>query len=127
MPNHEAGWLSELVHTRGESCDVLTVREVVAASRFGQPHETRIGMHIGFDRRSTDVLTKRFGNQKMPQTLKKGATLKAAAGVAPRIYSFSLILQGASELTPEIADALYESGCDDALVGSRDGVLFSDF
>jgi hypothetical protein len=84
-------------------------------------------MRIGFDRRSTDVLTKRFGNQKMPQTLKKGAKLKAAAGVTLRIYSFSLILQGASELTPEIADALYESGCDDALVGSRDGVLFADF
>src|SRR3954447_19901264 len=63
----------------------------------------------------------------MPQTLKKGAKLKAAAGVASRIHSFSLILQGASELTPEIADALYEAGCDDALVGSRDGVLFADF
>jgi len=63
----------------------------------------------------------------MPQTPKKEVRLKAAAGVAPRIYSFSLVLQGASELTPEIADALYEAGCDDALVGSRDGVLFAEF
>ena len=100
MPNHEAGWSSELVHTRGEFCDALTVREVVAASRFGQPRETRIGMRIGFDKRFTDVLTKRFGNQKMPQTLKKETKLKAAAGVAPRIYSFSLILQGASRVDP---------------------------
>jgi hypothetical protein len=38
-----------------------------------------------------------------------------------------LILQGASELTPELADALYEAGCDDALIGSRDGLLFADF
>jgi len=59
----------------------------------------------------------------MPQTPKKQVRLKAAA----RVYSFSLILQGASELTPEIADALYEAGCDDALVGTRDGVLFAEF
>jgi len=53
--------------------------------------------------------------------------LNSAAGVAPRVYSFSLLLQGASELTTEIADALYEAGCDDALVGSRDGLLFAEF
>jgi len=63
----------------------------------------------------------------MPQTLKKEVRLKAAAGAAPRVYSLSLVLQGASDLTPEIADALYEAGCDDALVGSRDGLLFAEF
>lgn len=62
----------------------------------------------------------------MPQTPKE-ARSKAGADVSPRVYSFSLVLQGASELTPEIADALYEAGCDDALVGSRDGVLFAEF
>jgi len=62
-----------------------------------------------------------------PWTPKKEVRLKAAAGVAPRVYSFCLILQGASDLTPEIADALYEAGCDDALVGSRGGVLFVEF
>jgi hypothetical protein len=49
------------------------------------------------------------------------------SGAAPRVSSFRLVLQGASELTPEIAHALYEAGCDDALIGSRDGVLFADF
>ena len=63
----------------------------------------------------------------MPQTPKKEVRLKTAAGVAPRVYSFGLALQGASDLTPEIADALYEAGCDDALVGSRDGLLFAEF
>ncbi len=63
----------------------------------------------------------------MPQTQKKEPKPKDAAGVAPRVHSFSLVLQGAGELTPEIADALYEAGCDDALVGSRDGVLFAQF
>ena len=57
----------------------------------------------------------------------EGSETPGAAGVAPRVYSFSLVMHGASELTPEIADALYEAGCDDALVGSRDGVLFAEF
>jgi hypothetical protein len=43
------------------------------------------------------------------------------------IHSFTLVLHGASELTPDIADALYDAGCNDALVGSRAGVLFAEF
>ena len=43
------------------------------------------------------------------------------------LFSFRLVLQGASDLTPQIADALYMAGCDDALVGSRNGVLFAKF
>jgi hypothetical protein len=42
-------------------------------------------------------------------------------------HTFTLILSGASELTIEIQDALFEAGCDDALLGCRDGVLFLDF
>jgi predicted DNA-binding transcriptional regulator AlpA len=42
-------------------------------------------------------------------------------------HAFSLILAGVSESTNEMADALYEAGCDDALLGSRDGVVFLDF
>lgn len=42
-------------------------------------------------------------------------------------FLFTLVLSGASELTAEIADALYDAGCDDALIGSRDGVVFADF
>ncbi len=63
----------------------------------------------------------------MRQIPKKQVKPNAAAGVAPRVYSFSLLLQGASDLTPEIADALYEAGCDDALIGSRHGSLFVEF
>jgi hypothetical protein len=63
----------------------------------------------------------------MPPTSKKEVKSKVAPGVAPRVYSFTLVLQGAGGLTPEIADALYEAGCDDALVGSRNGVLFAEF
>jgi hypothetical protein len=37
------------------------------------------------------------------------------------------ILAGISELTPEIADTLHEAGCDDAGVGSCEGILSVDF
>jgi hypothetical protein len=40
---------------------------------------------------------------------------------------FTLILSGLSEVTDEMTDALLEAGCDDALVGTRDGVVFLDF
>jgi hypothetical protein len=42
-------------------------------------------------------------------------------------FSFTLILAGVDVMTPEMADALYESGCDDALVGSSAGVVMVDF
>jgi hypothetical protein len=40
-----------------------------------------------------------------------------------RSYAFTIILAGVDELTPEVADALFEAGCDDAGVGSCEGVL----
>jgi hypothetical protein len=43
------------------------------------------------------------------------------------MFSFTLILAGVDAMTPEMADALYESGCDDALVGSSSGVVMVDF
>ncbi len=42
-------------------------------------------------------------------------------------HEFTLVLSGVAELTPELLDAFYEAGCDDALVGMRDGVAFADF
>jgi hypothetical protein len=44
-----------------------------------------------------------------------------------KVYTFTLILSGATELTVEIANALYEAGCDDAGVGSCEGALTVDF
>jgi hypothetical protein len=44
-----------------------------------------------------------------------------------KTHTFTLILSGASELTAEIQDALFLAGCDDALLGCREGVLFLDF
>jgi hypothetical protein len=46
---------------------------------------------------------------------------------SPAIYEFTLVLAGASKVTNEMANALYEAGCSDALVGSCDGVVTVDF
>ena len=103
MPKCGAGLSSEVVHTLGEFCDALMDSEVVAAFPCGRPRETRIATRIGFGRPSTNAPI-RFWSQNMPHTPKKEVKLKAAAGIAPPVYSFSLVLQGASDLTPEIAD-----------------------
>jgi len=42
-------------------------------------------------------------------------------------YEFSLILKGSPELTEEIADKLFEAGCDDGTPGTCNGVFSIDF
>jgi hypothetical protein len=47
--------------------------------------------------------------------------------MAKQEYEFTLILSGVPELTREVLDAFYEAGCDDALIGMRDGVAYAEF
>ncbi|MEX0612256.1 MAG: hypothetical protein WD738_14320 [Pirellulales bacterium] len=42
-------------------------------------------------------------------------------------YEFTLILKGSPGLTEEIADRLFEAGCDDGSPGTCDGVFSIDF
>ena len=42
-------------------------------------------------------------------------------------YEFALILKGQYELTEEIADELFEAGCDDGTLGTCNGVFSIDF
>jgi hypothetical protein len=42
-------------------------------------------------------------------------------------YSFTLILAGVSEITVDMADALFGAGCDDGSPGSCEGVVSVDF
>lgn len=42
-------------------------------------------------------------------------------------YEFTLIVDGPDMQSDEIADALYEAGCDDGLVGRVDGIQYVDF
>jgi hypothetical protein len=55
------------------------------------------------------------------------STREKLSPVATTTFEFSLILGGADEVSTEIENALHAAGCDDALLGSRDGVLFLDF
>jgi hypothetical protein len=43
------------------------------------------------------------------------------------LYEFTLVLSGATELTDELADALFAAGCDDGSPGSCEGVVSIDF
>jgi len=47
--------------------------------------------------------------------------------MAKQEFEFTLILSGVPDLTVEVLDAFYEAGCDDALIGRRDGVAYADF
>src|SRR4051812_32047349 len=42
-------------------------------------------------------------------------------------YSFTVILAGVNVITDEMANALYEAGCDDSTPGSRNGVVMVGF
>ncbi len=42
-------------------------------------------------------------------------------------YEFTLILKGPLELTEDIADELFEAGCDDGPPGTCEGVFSIDF
>ena len=47
--------------------------------------------------------------------------------IAMRKYEFTLILKGPLELSEEIADALFEAGCDDGTPGTCNGVFLIGF
>ena len=40
---------------------------------------------------------------------------------------FTLVLRGVSEDTPMLEDALFEAGCDDALISYKNGEVFLTF
>ena len=44
-----------------------------------------------------------------------------------RVHDFRMILEGPHEFTVEMADAIYEAGCDDATFGTSNGVHFGTF
>ncbi len=47
--------------------------------------------------------------------------------VVQQTHEFMLIYAGVEDYTDELADALYEAGCGDALIGMRDGLFFASF
>jgi hypothetical protein len=49
------------------------------------------------------------------------------ATVVHKTHQFTLIYTGIEDFTDEFVNAMYEAGCDDALIGMRDGFFFADF
>lgn len=47
--------------------------------------------------------------------------------MANQHYEFTLVLSGIHELSREVMDSFFDAGCDDAVVGMRDGVAFAEF
>lgn len=47
--------------------------------------------------------------------------------MAMQEYEFTLVLSGIQELSDDVLDSFYEAGCDDGLVGMRDGIAYVDF
>lgn len=44
-----------------------------------------------------------------------------------KVYQFSLILDGVDDQTPNLEDALFAAGCDDALINYKNGTVYLDF
>ncbi|MCA0403917.1 MAG: DNA-binding protein [Proteobacteria bacterium] len=44
-----------------------------------------------------------------------------------RTYRFTLVLDGVDDRTPNLEDALFEAGCDDALINYKNGTVYLDF
>jgi hypothetical protein len=44
-----------------------------------------------------------------------------------KFYDFKLVLAGVSDVSDDQGDALYEAGCDDGTIISRDGSVFVRF
>jgi hypothetical protein len=54
-------------------------------------------------------------------------SMKPAAKVIQATHEFTLVYTGIEDYTDELANALFEAGCDDALIGMRDGYFFANF
>ena len=44
-----------------------------------------------------------------------------------KVYQFTLVLEGVDDTTPNLEDALFEAGCDDALINYKNGTVYLDF
>lgn len=64
-----------------------------------------------------------MSSKRMPGT---GARSKTSVG-KHTTHEFTLILSGVQELSEELETAVYEAGCDDAILGIRNGVVFLEF
>src|SRR5208282_2414943 len=69
---------------------------------------------------------------RLPKASRNKRTWKRMMNTKPRIecereHDFALVLSGITELTPEVQDALFEAGCDDATISVRAGRVYLTF
>lgn len=64
----------------------------------------------------------------MPDKL-LGQLISACMEIFPmaNYYQFTLLLDGVNSDTPGLEDSLFESGCDDALIKNKSGLVYLDF
>lgn len=53
--------------------------------------------------------------------------MSTAGKVVGKTFVFTLVYCGPTELTQELEDAIFEAGCNDALLGIIDGQMILDF
>jgi hypothetical protein len=53
--------------------------------------------------------------------------MEAASKTRQNIHRFTLVYVGVDDLTDEFCDAIFEAGCDDALLGMHHGLVTLDF
>lgn len=70
------------------------------------------------------LICARIAQSNRVQKMKKIMRTRKARN---REYDFTLVLTGITDLTPEVQDALFEAGCDDATLSMRCGRPFLTF
>src|SRR5262245_50597677 len=95
----------------GGSCFAHSDNGAVASFGFSRRQEVRKTMPGGSEMKSTNVRT---------------AEVKRKATKRKKTYGFSVVLK-APTLTADECEALYEAGCDDGTIVTRDRVTFIAF
>jgi hypothetical protein len=69
-----------------------------------------------------------FANEWISALMRRELRMRTKRSLARKeTHSFTLILSGLSGLTDKLENTLFEAGCNDALLGTRDGVVYLDF
>lgn len=105
----------------GGTCYALFATAVAALCQFGQRREVQKTTPDEYGGKSIFARTPQRPSMTRPRATKM--TQKTCESE----YEFTLVLTGVEDLTPQIVDALYEAGCDDATIAARSGRVYVTF
>jgi len=108
---------------RGADFFAPLLKEAGVNFRFGRLPKTRKATRPAFANVWIPALItmNSCGHRGDPSMRKKSNAEKK------QIHRFTLILSGLSRLSDKLENNLYDAGCNDALLGTRDGVVYLDF